>query len=163
MDQSGPRDRSTVEDRSDVLVYTGDPLPSDLECTGRVKAVLFAASSAPDTDFTATLVDVFPDGRAINVTEGIVRARCREGRQSPSLIEPGQVDEYRIDLWEVSWVFKAGHRIRLDVSSSNFPRFDRNTNLGGDIGHETGFRSAHQTVYHDGAHASHLVLPVIPR
>ncbi len=163
VDQSGPRDRSTVEERPDVLVYTGDLLPSDLECTGRVTAVLSAASSAPDTDFTATLVDVLPDGRAINVTEGIVRARCRESRQSPSLIEPGQVYEYRIDLWEVSWVFKAGHRIRLEVSSSNFPRFDRNTNLGGDIGRETGFRSAHQTVFHDAQHRSRLILPVIPR
>ena len=163
VDQSGPRDRSTIEERPDVLVYTGDVLTADLECTGRVSAVLFAASTAPDTDFTATLVDVLPDGRAINVTEGIVRARCRDGRQSPSLIEPGEVYEYGIDLWEVSWVFKAGHRIRLEVSSSNFPRFDRNTNLGGEIGRETGFQSAHQTVFHDTEHPSRLVLPVIPR
>ena len=163
MDRSGPRDRSAIEDRSDILVYTGDRLTADLECTGPVSAVLFAASSAPDTDFTATLVDVLPDGRAVNVTEGIIRARCREGRQSPSLIEPGNVYEYRIDLWEISWVFKAGHRIRLEVSSSNFPRFDRNTNLGGIVGREADFRSAHQTVFHDATHRSRLVLPVIPR
>ena len=81
----------------------------------------------------------------------------------PSLIEPGQVYEYRIDLWEIAWVFKAGHRIRLEVSSSNFPRFDRNTNLGGDIGHEAGFRSADQTILHDAQHRSRLILPVIPR
>ena len=163
MDRSGPRDRSAIEERPDVLVYTGDQLTADLECTGPVELVLFAASSATDTDFTATLVDVLPDGRAINVTEGIVRARCREGRQSPSLIEPGKVYEYRIDLWEISWVFKVGHRMRLEVSSSNYPRFDRNTNLGGIVGREADFRSAHQTVFHDGEHRSRLVLPVIPR
>ncbi len=163
VDRSGPRDRSAIEDRSDVLVYTGCLLDEDIEVTGPVSAVLFAASSAPDTDFTAVLVDVLPDGRAVNVTEGIVRARCREGRQAPSLIEPGRVCEYRIDLWEISWVFKAGHRIRLEVSSSNFPRFDRNTNTGGVIGREAEYRTARQTVFHDAERPARLILPVIPR
>ena len=163
VDRSGPRDRSDIEDRPDVLVYTGALLDADLEVTGRVTAVLYAASSAPDTDFTATLVDVLPDGRAVNVTEGIVRARSRNAARPPSLIEPGRVYGYRIDLWEISWVFKPGHRIRLEVSSSNFPRFDRNTNLGGPVGREAEFQTARQTVFHDAEHPSRLILPVIPR
>ena len=163
VDQSGPRDRSVLEDRGDVLVYTGDVLAADLECTGPVECVLYAASSAVDTDFTVTLVDVFPDGRAVNVTEGIVRARSRLRGEPPSFIEPGAIYEYRIDMWEIGWVFQEGHRIRLEVSSSNFPRFDRNSNLGGVIGLETDMASARQAVHHAGEHASHLVLPVIPR
>jgi putative CocE/NonD family hydrolase len=163
VDRSGPRDRAHLEDRGDILVYSTHVLDEDLECTGPITTVVYASSSAVDTDFTATLIDVFPDGKAINVTEGIVRARARNAGEPDTLIEPGVIYEYGIDLWEASWVFKAGHRLRLEISSSNFPRFDRNTNLGGTIGEESEMTPAEQTVYHDEKHASRLVLPVIPR
>jgi putative CocE/NonD family hydrolase len=127
-----------------------------------VSLVLHAASSALDTDFTATLVDVDPSGAARAVTEGIVRARYRDSLETPTPIVPGEVVEYRIALWETSHRFGAGHRIRLEVSSSNFPRFDRNLNTGGPIGFEDRFEVAHQLVHHDAARPSRLVLPVIP-
>jgi hypothetical protein len=124
---------------------------------------LFAASSAPDTDFTAKLVDVRPDGYARNIAEGVVRARFRESLTSPTLITPGKVYEYAIDLWSTSHVFKAGHRLRLEVSSSNFPRYDRNPNTGREFGVDAHLASARQTIFHDTRHPTHLVLPVIPR
>jgi putative CocE/NonD family hydrolase len=160
-DNSGPRDRRSIERRDDVLVYTSEPLTEDLEVTGEVELVLYAASSAPDTDFTAALVDVHPNGTAIHICEGIVRARFRESYESPSLIEPGEVYEYRFSLWETSNLFRAGHRIRLEVSSSNFPRFDRNLNTGHEPGLDAEMAVARQTVYHDQARPSHLRLPVI--
>ena len=163
IENTGPKDRRSVERRDDVLVYTTEPLAEDLEVTGAPELVLHAASSAPDTDFTATLVDVHPSGKAIHICEGIVRARFRESYTQPSLVEPGTIYEYRIRLWETSNVFAAGHCIRLEVSSSNFPRFDRNLNTGEDTGLGTRMAVARQTVLHDGAHPSHIVLPVIPR
>jgi hypothetical protein len=163
IENTGPKDRRSVERRDDVLVYTTEPLAEDVEVTGAPELVLHAASSAPDTDFTATLVDVHPNGKAIHICEGIVRARFRESYTQPSLIEPGTICEYRIRLWETSNVFAAGHCIRLEVSSSNFPRFDRNLNTGEDPGLGMRVAVARQTVLHDGAHPSHLVLPVIPR
>ncbi len=157
------RNQATVEQRVDVLVYSGDVLESDLEVTGPIALKLFAASSAPDTDFTAKLVDVRPDGYAQNIAEGIVRARFRNSLESPTPIKPGEVYEYTIDMWSTSHVFKAGHRLRLDVSSSSFPRYDRNQNTGRELGMDAEFRIANQTVFHDRAHPSHLILPVIPR
>jgi putative CocE/NonD family hydrolase len=124
---------------------------------------LYAASSAPDTDFTATLVDVYPNGQAIHLTEGIVRARFRESIENPTLSEPGRVYAYQIQVWETSNLFKVGHRIRLEISSSNFPRFDRNLNTGGALGLEATWRVAQQTVFHTPEHPSHVVLPIIPR
>ena len=124
---------------------------------------LFAASSAPDTDFTAKLVDVRPDGYAQNIAEGVVRARFRESLEFPTLIQPERVYEYTIDLWSTSHVFKAGHRLRLEVSSSNFPRYDRNQNTGHELGADAEIRPAQQTVFHDDRFPSHLLLPVIPR
>ncbi|MCR4412822.1 MAG: CocE/NonD family hydrolase, partial [Thermoguttaceae bacterium] len=118
----GPKDRRVRQERDDVLVYTSEPLGKDLEVTGPLELRLYAASSATDTDFTATLTDVCPDGRAIHIAEGIRGARFRESLDSPTPIEPGRIYEYSISLWETSMVFKAGHRIRLEVSSSNFPR-----------------------------------------
>ena len=127
----GPRDQKDVEARSDVLVYSTPPLDQDLEVTGPVTLDLFARSSAVDTDFTGKLVDVWPNGFAQNLTEGILRARFRASTVGePKLITPGKVYEYKIDLWSTSNVFLKGHRIRLEVSSSNFPRFDRNLNTG---------------------------------
>ena len=162
-DFSGPQDRRPVERRDDVLVYTSEPLDQDLEVTGPVTMKLYAASSAPDTDFTATLVDVHRDGKAIVLCEGLRRARFRESLEQPTLIQPEEIYEYQIDLWETSNVFKAGHRIRVEVSSSNFPRFDRNLNTGHQPGMDADTAIADQTIFHDAQRPSHIVLPVIPR
>jgi putative CocE/NonD family hydrolase len=161
--RSGVYDQTEVEKRDDVLVYTGDVLTKDLEVTGPITLKLHAASSARDTDFTAKLVDVRPDNYAQNIAGGIMRTRFRESLSAPSLISPDKVYEYTVDLWSTSHVFKAGHRIRLEVSSSNFPNFDRNPNTGHDFGVDAEVVAARQTVFHDGRYPSHLILPVIPR
>jgi uncharacterized protein len=140
------------EARPDVLVYSTPPLDEDIEATGPVKLILFVATTAPNTDFTAKLVDVFPDGSAYNVSDGILR-RGYEG-SSPTKIT--------VDLWPTSFVFRKGHRIRLEVSSSNFPRFDRNPNTGRTIATETETIVARQMVHHSSPMPSRLVLPVIP-
>ncbi len=164
MDQ-GPRDQRSVEAREDVLCYTTTLLEQPVEVTGPIELVLYISSSARDTDFTGKLVDVSPDGRTEILTDGILRARYRESFSEPSLLSPGQIYELHLDLWATSNVFKAGHRIRLEVTSSNFPRFDRNTNTGGTIETETekDFVQAVNRVYHDSAHPSHLILPIIER
>lgn len=158
----GPDDYSAVEQRADVLCYTSDVLDADLEVTGPIRLVLFASSSAVDTDFTAKLVDVHPTGLCQRLCDSVVRARYRAGPQEAKFLEPDRVYELEIDLWNTSQVFKAGHRIRLEVSSSAFPKFDRNLNTGEDIG--TGMRmvTATNRVWHDVEHPSRLVLPVIP-
>lgn len=158
----GPHDQTKAEQREDVLVFTGDVLDGELEVTGPVKVVLYAASTASDTDWTAKLVDVWPDGRAINLCDGIVRARYRESADEPTLIEPGKVYRYEIDLWVTSNVFLPGHRVRVEISSSNFPRFDRNPNTGHAFGADAELEKAKQTVYHDAERASYVLLPVIP-
>jgi len=160
----GPRDQKEVEARPDVLIYSTPPLESDTEVTGPVTLDLYASSSAVNTDFTAKLVDVWPNGLAQNVTEGILRASYRESTTAePKPIVPGKVYEYKIDLWATSNVFLKGHRIRLEVSSSNFPRFDRNLNTGKPASSSSTFVKATNTVFHDSAHPSALVLPVVPR
>ena len=159
----GVADQRPVEDRQDVLVYTSEALERDLEVTGPIKVNLFAASSAADTDFTAKLVDVRPDGYAHNLQDGIIRARFRTSAAEPSLIEPGRVYEFEIDLWATSHLFKTGHRLRVEISSSNFPRFDRNPNTGAPIGRDDRLEAATQTVHHREEYPSHIVLPVIPR
>ena len=159
----GVADQGPVEDREDVLVYSSAPLERDLEVTGPIKVHLFAASSAVDTDFTAKLVDVRPDGYAQNLQDGILRARYRTSSTQPSPIEPGRVYELTIDLWATSHLFRTGHRLRVEISSSNFPRFDRNPNTGAPLGRDARMEAAHQTVYHSAAHPSHIVLPIIPR
>jgi putative CocE/NonD family hydrolase len=159
----GAYDQSAVESRSDVLVYTTEPLAEDVEVTGPISLTLYASSSAPDTDFTAKLVDVDPCGcMARNLTDGIIRARYRESRSQPVLLTAGKVYEYTIDMWSTSNVFKAGHQIRLEISSSNFPRFDRNPNTGHDLFTDAETRPALQTVLHQTGMASYLTLPVIP-
>jgi putative CocE/NonD family hydrolase len=158
----GAFDQSMVEHRSDVLVYSTEPLAEDVEVTGPIKLTLYASSSAPDTDFTAKLVDVGPCGFARNLTDGIIRARVRESQSAPRLMDPGKVYEFTIDMWSTSNLFKAGHRIRLEVSSSNFPRFDRNPNTGHDLFADAETQPALQTIRHDRNYASHLTLPVIP-
>src|SRR5437764_7376707 len=126
----GPRDQRPDEARDDVLIYSTPPFTRDFEVTGPVTLELYGKSSAVDTDFTAKLVDVWPDGFAQNLTEGILRARYRHSQEMPSLITPGQIYKLNIDVWATSNVFKKGHVLRLEISSSNFPRFDRNLNTG---------------------------------
>jgi len=161
---AGPHDQRGIETREDVLVYTTPVLTQAVEVTGPLQMKLFAATSAKDTDWTAKLVDVHPDGYARNIQDGIVRARY-DGTigRSAKLVEPGQVNEYTIDLWATSNVFLPGHRIRLEISSSNFPRFDRNLNTGEDPATATRMEQARQTIYHSARYPSHIVLPIIPR
>ena len=159
----GPYDQREVEVRPDVLVYSTAPLSEDVEVTGPIIVTLYASSSAQDTDFTAKLVDVCPCGCTRALNDGIIRARYRDSFSSPTLIQPGEVYEYKIDLVATSNVFKKGHRIRVEVSSSNFPRFDRNPNTGREPWEETELRLAVQTVLHTGGHRSRITLPVIPR
>jgi hypothetical protein len=159
----GPADQRPNEARADVLVYSTPPLEKDLEVTGFITAEIHAATSAADTDFTAMLVDVDPSGYARYLADGIVRARYRHSREHAEPIQPGRTLTYAIDLWATSNVFKAGHRVRLYVSSSNFPRFNRNPNTGEPMVGATRMVKARQTIYHDREHPSALVLPVVPR
>jgi hypothetical protein len=163
MPANGPQDQREVETRQDVLVYTSEPMVEDVEITGPLIVKLFAASSATDTDFTAKLVDVRPNGYAQNLQDGIIRARYRVTGEHATPITPGEVYEYTINLWATSQVIKAGHRIRLEISSSNFPHYDRNLNMGGPLFKEKDFKTATQTIFHDTAHPSHVVVPIIPR
>ena len=160
---SGAFDQREIEARHDVLVYSTPPLDREVEVTGPVTVTLWATSSASDTDFTAKLVDVCDHGCGRNLTDGIIRARYRDSSSHPSLLEPGRAYRYTIDLWSTSNVFKRGHRIRLEVSSSNFPRFDRNPNTGAPVADERELRPALQTVLHDPEHPSHISLPIVPR
>jgi putative CocE/NonD family hydrolase len=161
----GPMDQRPVEKRKDVLVFTTEPLKEAVEVTGPVTLTLYASTTSRDTDWTAKLVDVSPDGFARNVQEGILRARYREtrGKQPGTLLEPGKVYEYRIDLWSASNAFLPGHRIRLEVSSSNFPHFDRNLNTGEDPASSARVEVATQTIHHSKQYPSHLLLPIVPR
>ena len=158
----GPRDQRSVEGRNDVLVYSTPAFTNDMEITGPISAELYIKSTAVDTDFTAKMVDVGPDGFAQNLTEGILRARYRESHEKPTLMVPGQVYKLTIDLWATSNVFRRGHSLRLEISSSNFPRFDRNLNTGENPESGSKYISATNTIYHDREHPSALVVPVIP-
>jgi putative CocE/NonD family hydrolase len=158
----GPIDQRPVEGRRDVLVYTSAPLKRDLEVTGPVKVTLYITSSAPDTDFTAKLVDVLPSGEARNLTDGILRARYRHSLEKPELMHPAVIYPLTIDAGVTSNVFLKGHRIRMEISSSNFPRFDRNPNTGLPVADETVMKPAQQVVYHGEQYPSHILLPVVP-
>jgi putative CocE/NonD family hydrolase len=158
---AGPRDQRALEARDDVLVYSTPALENDVEVTGQVSLNFWAKSSAVDTDFTAKLVDVWPNGFAQNLTEGIVRARYRNSQEKPELLNPEEPYKLSIDCWSTSNVFKKGHKIRLEVSSSNFPRFDRNLNTGESGQSGTRMVKATNTVLHDAEHASVLVLPEV--
>jgi putative CocE/NonD family hydrolase len=158
-----PSDQRGVEKREDVLVYSSEPLSRDLELTGPITVKLWVASSARDTDFTAKLADVFPDGTARALTDGILRARYRESKTRPILLTPAQPVEITIDAGATSNLFRAGNRIRLDISSSNFPRFDRNPNTGGAFGEDSELLRAEQTILHETKHPSRVILPVVPR
>jgi uncharacterized protein len=161
----GPMDQRSIQQRNDVLVYTTDVLADDLEVTGPIEMRLFFSTDVRDTDFFATLCDVYPDGKAVLITEGAIRTRFRESLEHPKLLNPGETYEVKIPIWETSNVFKKGHRLRLHVTSSNFPRFNRNLNSGKPTMEETeeDIRVAHQTLLHDLQHPSFLLLPVVPR
>jgi putative CocE/NonD family hydrolase len=161
----GQFDQRDVETRRDVLCYSTGPLEKPIEVTGPITVTLYASSNAVDTDFTAKLVDVCPCGCVMNLADGIIRARYRSGTRSQELMTPGEVYKFEIDLWATGTVFQPGHQIRVEISSSNFPRFDRNPNTGGVIA--TTRREeclvAHQTIHHSQEHPSHITLPIIPR
>jgi uncharacterized protein len=159
----GPKDQRSVEARKDVLVYTTEPLSSDMTLIGHIDVHLFAATSARDTDWTAKLMDVAPDGVALNLADGIVRARFSRSLEEPELLEPGTAHDFAIDLGNTAYALRKGHRIRLDISSSNFPRYSRNTNTAEVPEKEKNPVAAHQTVYHDHSRASYIDLPVSDR
>jgi uncharacterized protein len=158
----GPQDQRPVESRKDVLIYTTPALPQDLEVTGPVTLDLYASTSATDTDFTGKLLDIWPNGFAQNLTEGILRLRYRNSQETAELAKPGETYHITVDLVATSNVFLAGHKLRLEVSSSNFPRFDRNMNTGEEQAHATRMVKATSVIYHDKAHPSALVLPIVP-
>jgi putative CocE/NonD family hydrolase len=160
---SGAFDQRPVEARNDVLVFTTPAFKQEFEVTGPLSLELYASSSAVDTDFTAKLVDVWPNGLAQNLTDGILRARFRNSQEKSEFMNPGEVYEFTIDLWATSNVFKAGHRLRLEVSSSNFPRFDRNLNTGEPAAFSSRVVKASNTVLHDREHPSALILPIVPQ
>jgi len=158
----GPQDQRTAEGRSDVLVYTTPAFTKDTEVTGPVSLDLYVSSSAVDTDFTGMLVDVWPNGFAQNLTSGILRLRYRNSQEKPELANPGEVYHITVDLWATSNVFLAGHKLRLEVSSSNFPRFDRNLNTGEIQARATRMVKATNVIYHDKTHPSAVILPFVP-
>jgi len=158
---AGAFDQSEVELRNDVLVYTSAPLERGVEVSGPLEAILYVSSDARDTDFTVKLVDVLPDGTAYNVQDGILRARFREGFERVVLMEEGRIYRLRVDLHATGMWFGPGHRIRVEVSSSNFPRFDRNLNTGGNNYDESEWLVAHNAVHHSAEHPSHVVLPLV--
>jgi len=156
----GPKDQQKVENRPDVLLFTTKPLKRPLETTGRIKVILWASSSAPDTDFTAKLTDVYPDGRSMLVLDGIIRARYRNGFEKSKLMKPGTIYKFEIDLWSTSIIFNRGHRIRVAISSSNSPRFEPNPNTGEHSGDGKETAVARNTIYLDSTRPSHILLPI---
>jgi putative CocE/NonD family hydrolase len=161
-------DARPLSARNDVLVFRSAPLKQDMEVTGRLIVKLWASSSAPDTDFTAKLIDVyppndhFPGGVDLNIADSIIRARYRTSREKSELMMPGQVYEFTIEMYPTSLLFKKGHRIRVDISSSNFPRFDVNPNTGEPLNGNRRWAIATNSIYHDPQHPSRIELPVVP-
>jgi putative CocE/NonD family hydrolase len=162
---SGPQgqfDQSPIEQRPDILVFSSAPLSQPVKITGPITVILYARSTARDTDFTAKLVDVFPDGAAVNLGNGVQRASFRESLTHPTPIRPGEVYRYKINVWPTSNLFASGHRIRLEISSSDYPQFDPNPNTGGSFASSTLSKTAVQAILHDADHPSSVILPVIP-
>jgi putative CocE/NonD family hydrolase len=156
-------DYRPVERRDDVLVYTSEPLSEDTTVCGPIKVQLYASSSAKDTDFMTMLLDVWPDGYAQRLIDGMVRARFRDGMDKPSLIEPGKIYVYNIDLWNTCQTFKKGHKIRIQIASSAFPKYDRNPQTGDVLGKTIKLQTAEQKIFHDETQPSHVVLPIVPK
>jgi putative CocE/NonD family hydrolase len=159
----GPDDYRSVERRDDVLVYSTGPLSQDTEVCGPIKARLWASTSGKDADFMAKLLDVWPDGFAQRLSDGMVRARFREGMDRPAPVEPGRAYPLDVDVWNTCQLFRAGHRIRLEIASSAFPKFDRNPSTGEPLGKTARLERSEQKILHDREHPSHLVLPIVPR
>lgn len=157
----GARDQHFVENRKDILSFTTDPLQNGIKVIGQVKAYIWASSSTPDTDFVATLLDVHPDGKVYNIADGIIRARYRNG-STPEFLQADTPYEFHIDLWSIGHAFLPGHRIRLDITSSNFPRWDRNLNTKERIGEGIEMRVANQKIFHDSQRLSRTTLPIMP-
>lgn len=158
-----------LSSRHDILVFQTPPLKEDVEVTGPLRVELWASSSAVDTDFTAKLIDVYPSnedypiGYAMNLADSIIRARYRDSFEKPKLMEPGVISRFTIQPYPTSNLFKKGHKIRLDISSSNWPRFDINPNTGEPLGLSKRTERAVNTIHHEAAHPSHMVLPIIPK
>lgn len=159
----GPDDYASIERRDDVLVYSTEKLETDIEVTGPVKAEIYASTDAVDTDFMVKLLDVHPDGYVQRLTDGMVRGRFRNGMEHPELLKPGEIYLFEVDCWNTSHVFKKGHRIRVEIASSAFPKYDRHLNTGDILGVTSDMIQAEQTIYHDAAHPSGITLPFIPR
>ena len=159
----GPYDQAPLDERDDILRFTTAPFTEPTEITGPISAEIFAATSAKDTDFMAKLIVVKPDGTAINLVDGVIRARYRDGFEEPKLIKPGEVNKYTIDLWATSYLLSPGDRLRLDVTSSNFPRLARNLNTGAPFAKTSKMKVARQTIYMNKTHPSKVTLPIIPR
>jgi putative CocE/NonD family hydrolase len=160
-DVDGARDRRAIQHRDDILIYVTPELDRDVEVTGRILVTLFAATNARDTDFTAILNDLGPDGYARILADGIVRGRYRTSFKKQELLTPGTIYEYTIDLMSISHVFKKGHRIQIEISSSNFPNYDRNPNTGHALGEDAELQKAKQTIYHERRYPSHMLLPIV--
>jgi putative CocE/NonD family hydrolase len=158
----GPYDQTAVELRSDVLVYTSDALQEALEVTGPIVLHLFASTNRTDTDFTGKLIDLYPNGYAQILLEGVIRGRYWKTFREQNLLTPNNVYEFYVDLWSTSNLFQKGHRIRIEVSSSNFPKYNTNPNTGHKFGDDSESVIANQTIYHDKAHSSYILLPIIP-
>jgi len=157
---AGPFDQAELAKRPDVFTFATEPLREPLEITGRVHARLYVSSDAPDTDFTAKLVDIYPDGRQLLMLDSIQRVKLRKSYRKPKPLKTGKIAKVDIDLWSISLIFDTGHRIGLHVSSSNYPRFEKNPNSGDDYPTEEILRIAHNTVYVNKKHPSALILPV---
>ena len=160
--RSGPYDQTATEMRSDVLVYTTEPLTEAVEVTGPIVLHLFAATDRTDTDFTGKIVDVSPNGYATILHEGIIRGRYNKTFKQQNLLIQNQIYEFYVDLWSTSNLFQKGHRIRIEVSNSNFPKYDANPNTGHKFGQDAEMLVASQKIYHDKDHPSHVLLPIVP-
>ncbi len=158
---AGPVNQKALEARPDIVGFTSEPLTAPLAIAGPVKMKLHAATDGPDTDWMVKLIDVYPNGDAFPMAEGMLRARFRQGLDKPELLKPNQTYEFTVDLIGTAVVFQPGHRLRLDITSSNFPQFDRNPNTGASLGSSPKLRTAKQTIHHSAAHPSHIILPVV--
>ena len=158
----GPFDQKPLDGREDILRFVTEPFTQVTEITGPISAEIYASSSAPDTDFMAKLIIVKPDGTALNLVDGVIRARYREGFDKPKLIEPGKVYKYDIDMWATSYKLSPGDRIRVDITSSNFPRLARNLNTGADFAKTSEMKIANQTIHMSKKYPSKIVLPIVP-
>jgi putative CocE/NonD family hydrolase len=159
----GPYDQAPLDDRRDVLRFVTEPFDERMEITGPISAELYATTDSTDTDFMAKLIVVKPDGTSFNLVDGVIRARYREGFEQPKLIEPGKTYKYTLDMWATSYVLSPGDRLRIDVTSSNFPRLARNLNTGAEFAKTSEMKVAKQVIHMSDEYPSHVVLPIVPK